>query len=269
MLYNGEEVGDGNGPECDVAVDPIDGTTLTAKGQSNAVSVLAVSDRGSMYDPSAVFYMDKLVTGPEAADVVDIRLPVAENIKRIAKAKKETVEDVTVVMLDRPRHHAARRRGARRRRAAAVHLRRRRGRRDHGGPRRHRHRPAAGHRRHPRGDHHRLRHQVPRRGHPGPAVAAGRRRAPAGRRRRARPRPGAVHRRPGHRRELLLRGDRHHRRRAAQGRALPRRRRDHALAGDALQVGHDPADREPPPARQAARLLVGGLRPRRPPAAPP
>jgi fructose-1,6-bisphosphatase II len=104
MLYNGEEVGDGIGPECDVAVDPIDGTTLTAKGQSNAVSVLAVSDRGSMYDPSAVFYMDKLVTGPEAADVVDIRLPVAENIKRIAKAKKETVEDVTVVMLDRPRH---------------------------------------------------------------------------------------------------------------------------------------------------------------------
>ncbi|TPG13395.1 class II fructose-bisphosphatase [Pedococcus bigeumensis] len=104
MLYNGEQVGDGIGPECDVAVDPIDGTTLTAKGQSNAVSVLAVSDRGSMYDPSAVFYMDKLVTGPEAADVVDIRLPVAENIKRIAKAKKETVEDVTVVMLDRPRH---------------------------------------------------------------------------------------------------------------------------------------------------------------------
>jgi fructose-1,6-bisphosphatase II len=104
MLYNGEEVGDGNGPDCDVAVDPIDGTTLTAKGQSNAVSVLAVSDRGSMYDPSAVFYMDKLVTGPEAADVVDIRLPVAENIRRIAKAKKETVEDVTVVMLDRPRH---------------------------------------------------------------------------------------------------------------------------------------------------------------------
>jgi fructose-1,6-bisphosphatase II len=104
MLYNGEEVGDGNGAECDVAVDPIDGTTLTAKGQSNAVSVLAVADRGSMYDPSAVFYMDKLVTGPEAADVVDIRLPVAENVKRIAKAKHETVEDVTVVMLDRPRH---------------------------------------------------------------------------------------------------------------------------------------------------------------------
>jgi fructose-1,6-bisphosphatase II len=104
MLFNGEEVGDGRGPECDVAVDPIDGTTLTAKGQSNAVSVLAVADRGSMYDPSAVFYMDKLVTGPEAADVVDIREPVAENIRRVARAKNEQPEDVTVVMLDRPRH---------------------------------------------------------------------------------------------------------------------------------------------------------------------
>ena len=104
MLYNGEEVGDGSGPECDVAVDPIDGTTLTAKGMSNAVSVLAVSPRGSMYDPSAVFYMDKLATGPEAADVVDIRLPVKENIARVAKAKGISIHDVTVVVLDRPRH---------------------------------------------------------------------------------------------------------------------------------------------------------------------
>ncbi|WP_068400808.1 class II fructose-bisphosphatase [Kribbia dieselivorans] len=104
MLFNGERVGDGNGAECDVAVDPIDGTTLTAKGMPNAVSVMAVADRGSMYDPSAVFYMDKLVTGPECADVVDIRLPVKENIARIARAKKETVGDVTVVLLDRPRH---------------------------------------------------------------------------------------------------------------------------------------------------------------------
>jgi fructose-1,6-bisphosphatase II len=104
MLYNGEEVGDGSGPECDVAVDPIDGTSLTSKGQNNAVSVLAVADRGSMYDPSAVFYMDKLVTGPEAADVVDIRLPVAENIARVARAKQESPYDVTVVILDRPRH---------------------------------------------------------------------------------------------------------------------------------------------------------------------
>ncbi|WP_340540999.1 class II fructose-bisphosphatase [Nocardioides sp. GXZ039] len=104
MLFNGEEVGDGTGPECDVAVDPIDGTTLTAKGMSNAVSVLAVSPRGSMYDPSAVFYMDKLVTGPEAADVVDLRYPVAENIHQVAKAKGKRASDVTVVLLDRPRH---------------------------------------------------------------------------------------------------------------------------------------------------------------------
>ena len=104
MLFNGEQVGDGTGPEVDVAVDPIDGTTLTAKGMNNAVAVMAVANRGAMYDPSAVFYMDKLATGPDAADVVDIRLPVAENIRRIAKAKRETPADVTVVMLDRPRH---------------------------------------------------------------------------------------------------------------------------------------------------------------------
>jgi len=104
MLYNGESVGSGEGPECDVAVDPIDGTTLTAKGMANAVSVLAVSPRGSMYDPSAVFYMEKLVTGPEAAEVVDIRYPVSENIHQVAKAKGSAPEDVTVVLLDRPRH---------------------------------------------------------------------------------------------------------------------------------------------------------------------
>ncbi|WP_030482839.1 class II fructose-bisphosphatase [Nocardioides aequoreus] len=104
MLFNGEEVGDGNGVECDVAVDPIDGTTLTAKGMANAIAVLAVAPRHTMYDPSSVFYMEKLVTGPEAADVVDIRLPVKENIHRVAKAKKSSPEDVGVVVLDRPRH---------------------------------------------------------------------------------------------------------------------------------------------------------------------
>ncbi|NJP50888.1 class II fructose-bisphosphatase [Streptomyces sp. SBST2-5] len=104
MLYNGERVGDGTGPECDIAVDPIDGTTLTAKGMTNAISVLAAAERGSMFDPSAVFYMDKLVTGPEAADFVDINAPVSVNIRRVAKAKRGTPEDVTVVILDRPRH---------------------------------------------------------------------------------------------------------------------------------------------------------------------
>jgi fructose-1,6-bisphosphatase II len=106
MLYNGEKVGSGHGPEVDVAVDPIDGTTLTAKGMANAVSVMAVAPRGTMYDPSAVFYMEKLVTGPEAADVVDIRNPVAENIHQVAKAKGSGPEDVTVVVLDRPRHES-------------------------------------------------------------------------------------------------------------------------------------------------------------------
>ncbi|GAA4357496.1 class II fructose-bisphosphatase [Angustibacter luteus] len=104
MLFNGERVGDGTGADCDVAVDPIDGTSLTANGQPSAIAVLAVAERGAMYDPSAVFYMDKLVTGPEAADVVDITAPVAENIARVAKAKNEEPEDVTVVILDRPRH---------------------------------------------------------------------------------------------------------------------------------------------------------------------
>ena len=104
MLFNGERVGDGTGPECDVAVDPVDGTTLTAKGMPNAVSVLAVAERGSMFDPSAVFYMDKLVAGPEAAEFVDITAPVAVNIRRVAKAKNSAPEDVTVVVLDRPRH---------------------------------------------------------------------------------------------------------------------------------------------------------------------
>jgi fructose-1,6-bisphosphatase II len=104
MLYNGEQVGDGRGPACDVAVDPIDGTRLTANGMPNAISVIAVSARGSMYDPSAVFYMSKLVTGPEAADMVDIDASPAANIVAVARAKHCSPHDVTVIILDRPRH---------------------------------------------------------------------------------------------------------------------------------------------------------------------
>jgi fructose-1,6-bisphosphatase II len=104
MLFNGEQVGSGEGPECDVAVDPIDGTTLMAKGMPNAIAVMAVAERGTMYDPSAVFYMEKLVTGHAAADVVDITAPVAHNVQAVAKAKGAAVEDVTVCILDRPRH---------------------------------------------------------------------------------------------------------------------------------------------------------------------
>jgi fructose-1,6-bisphosphatase II len=104
MLYNGEEVGDGTGPECDVAVDPVDGTTLMSKGMPNALAVIAVAERHSMFDPSAVFYMEKIATGPEAAGVIELDAPAAENIRRVAKAKSKRVEDVTVCILDRPRH---------------------------------------------------------------------------------------------------------------------------------------------------------------------
>ncbi|MFI5953089.1 class II fructose-bisphosphatase [Cryptosporangium sp. NPDC051539] len=106
MLYNGERVGTGTGPECDVAVDPIDGTTLLAKGQPNALSVIAVAPRGAMFDPSAVFYMEKLITGPEAAGVLDITAPAAHNVEQVAKAKGVAPGDLTVVILDRPRHDA-------------------------------------------------------------------------------------------------------------------------------------------------------------------
>jgi fructose-1,6-bisphosphatase II len=104
MLYNGEEVGNGDGPLCDVAVDPIDGTTLMSKGAPGAIAVLAVAERGAMFDPSAVFYMEKIAVGPEAADVIDITAPVAENIRRVAKAKSIAIPDLTVTILDRERH---------------------------------------------------------------------------------------------------------------------------------------------------------------------
>lgn len=104
MLFNGEKVGTGRGPACDIAVDPIDGTSLTAAGRQNALSVIAVSDRGTMLDASTVFYMNKLVTGPEGVGVVDIRKPIGENIRAIAKAKGKDVSEVRVAVLDRPRH---------------------------------------------------------------------------------------------------------------------------------------------------------------------
>ena len=104
MLYNGEEVGNGDGPECDFAVDPVDGTTLMSKGMPNAISVVAVAERGAMFDPSAVFYMDKIAVGPDAADVIDITAPIGENIARVAKLRNATASDITVCILDRPRH---------------------------------------------------------------------------------------------------------------------------------------------------------------------
>src|SRR5690606_23563492 len=104
MLYNGERIGDGTPPQCDIAVDPIEGTTLTPLGQAGATSIIAVSERGTMFDPGPVFYMDKLAVGPEAKGMVDIDRPVLDNLKAVAKAKGEQVRDLTVVILNRPRH---------------------------------------------------------------------------------------------------------------------------------------------------------------------
>jgi len=104
MLFNGERVGTGSGPACDIAVDPIDGTSLTAAGRQDALSMIAVADRGSMFDPSAVFYMDKIVTGPAGHGVIDIQRPIGDNIRALAKATGRPVEEIRVAVLDRPRH---------------------------------------------------------------------------------------------------------------------------------------------------------------------
>ena len=104
MLYNGEEVGDGTGPGVDVAVDPVDGTRLTALGQPNALAVIALAERGSMFFPGAAVYMEKVAAGPEAADAIDITASPAENVRRVAKAKGVRPEEITVTILDRERH---------------------------------------------------------------------------------------------------------------------------------------------------------------------
>jgi fructose-1,6-bisphosphatase II len=104
MLYNGEKLVTGNPPEVDIAVDPIDGTRLLSLGRPNAVSVVALSERNTMYDPKHIFYMNKIAVGPEAAGVIDIEAPVSDNLEKVAKVLGKSVEDVTVVLLDRPRH---------------------------------------------------------------------------------------------------------------------------------------------------------------------
>jgi fructose-1,6-bisphosphatase II len=106
MLYNGEEIGDGSGPQVDVAVDPLEGTRLTALGIPGAISVMAVAERGSMFFPGAAMYMDKIAVGPDAADAIDIDLSPTENVARVAEAKGMEVGDVTVVVLERDRHEA-------------------------------------------------------------------------------------------------------------------------------------------------------------------
>jgi len=104
MLFNGEEVGDGTGPEVDVAVDPLEGTRLTAKGQPNAIAVIAVAERGTMFFPGAAVYMDKIACGPESIELVDIEAPPGENVERGARAKGKKPTEVSVVVLERDRH---------------------------------------------------------------------------------------------------------------------------------------------------------------------
>ena len=104
MLFNGEKVGNGNGPECDVAVDPVDGTSVTASGRAHAISVIAIADKGTMYTPVEVVYMDTLVPPGIGAGKVSLQQSVAENIRELARAMNKPVSEITVAMIDRPRH---------------------------------------------------------------------------------------------------------------------------------------------------------------------
>lgn len=104
MLYIGEHIGDGSDLKVDIAVDPVDGTNLTSRGLPGAISVVALSDQGTMHCPKEFFYMNKIVTGHEAKDCIDINAPIKENLKNIATAKKKNITEITVVVLDRPRH---------------------------------------------------------------------------------------------------------------------------------------------------------------------
>jgi fructose-1,6-bisphosphatase II len=107
MLYNGERIGDGSPPQVDVAVDPLEGTRLTALGMPNAVAVIALAERGSMFDPGPCVYMEKIAGGPEIADLLDLDRPLPETLGLIAQRKGTDIRDVMVVMLDRERHQDA------------------------------------------------------------------------------------------------------------------------------------------------------------------
>ena len=192
MLFNGEQIGDGSPPSLDIAVDPIDGTTLTSLGRPGAIAVIAMSERGTMFNPGPCVYMEKIAAGPAAADVIDLNAPVKANLEAVAKAHGEKVSDVTAVILDRDRHDdiisECREAGARIRLipdgdvAGAISV----------AWRELRHRHAVRHRRHARRRDRRVRAEVPRRRDPGPALAAQRRRAPRRARPGLRPRPGAA-----------------------------------------------------------------------------
>ncbi len=251
MLFNGEQIGDGSPPSMDIAVDPIDGTRLTALGLGGAISVIAMSERGTMFDPGPCVYMEKIAAGPAAADVIDINAPVTANLEAVAKALGEKVSDVTAVILDRDRHAdiiaECRAAGARIRLipdgdvAGAISVAWRNSGND-------------------------ILFGIG--GTPEGVIAAcalqclggtiqgrlwprddGERRAAldAG----FDVEQGAHHRRPRLRQRRLLRRDRHHRRRAVARRALLGRWRRHAEPGDALEVRNDPHHRGPAPMDEA------------------
>ncbi len=163
MLYNGETIGNGDGPDIDIAVDPLEGTTLTAKGMPNALAVIALAPRGTMFDPGPCVYMEKLAAGADVADLLDLDRPIGETLGLMAERRACAIGDLTVIVLDRPRHQEGITRDPRRRCARAAHLRRRRqrraGRRLRGPP----DRPALGSRRHARGRHRRRGREVHRR----------------------------------------------------------------------------------------------------------
>ena len=259
MLFNGEQVGDGTPPLVDVAVDPIDGTTLTAQGRTNALSVIAVSERESMFDPGPSVYMEKIAVGPDAVGSIDITATPTQNLRWIAKAKRESVRDLTVVILDRPRHSdlidEVRASGARIRLITDGDV--------YGSI-------AAG----SQGSGVDVLMGVG--GTPEGVISAAALKCMGGeiqgrlwprndeerasdRGVRARRRRRADDRRPRAQRQLLLRRHRHHRRPAARRRPLRRPRRDHAEPRHALAQRHGPAHRRPPPARQAQRVQRGRL----------
>ena len=238
-------------PEVDVAVDPLEGTRLTALGIPGSISVIAVAERGSMFFPGAALYMEKIAVGPEAADAIDLSRTPTENVQAVAAAKGMRVSDLTVVVLERERHDdliaELRASGARVNLirdgdvAPSIAACRAVDRRRHAdGHRRH-----AGRRHLGRGD------QVHGRRDPGPAVAAQRRRAHRARRRRLRPRADPVGRRPRIRRRHLRGGDRRHRRLAAARRARGQDGRRDRVDRDALAVGDGAPDLGLPPERQA------------------
>jgi hypothetical protein len=259
MLFNGERIGDGTPPLTDIAVDPIDGTTLTALGRGGALAVIAVSERGTMFDPGPCVYMEKLAVGPGPRAPATSAAPDREPARPVRRPGAPGARP------DRghPRPAPARRahrRGAHHRGPHPPHHRRRRGR---------------GHR-----------HRLARAGTDilfgiggtpegvlaaaalkcmggeiqGPALPPQRGGAVRRRRRRLRARRRALDRRPGAGGQLLLRRHRHHRRRAPPGRALPRVRRHHPVAGHALEVGHPAQDRRQPRVGQAVRVQLGLLR---------